>query len=579
MLIDKIKKTKVVPLLFILILVSSATYMFYAWNQSVKTTSNEALKMAETARLLFSEEEINQLSISLKDIDSKEYQYLKGHLMDIAKLNPNVRFAYIYVQKDNKLFFAMDSEPTLSKDYSPPGQEYTEAAIDYSKPFKYGHSLITEPLTDRWGTWVSVLVPIKSTITGQTIAVFAMDYPANTWNDEAFLAIIRVGIVSLAILLLFIIFIMINNNNKIKEKTDQINKEKLKLETIVQDIGDGIFVIDKELKITLFNPKASEISGFSIDESMGRPYYDILNFEFEKNGEVNNIFIKQAFSTGKIQEMAQGTLLFKKDGTKVAVTDSTIPLKDKDGSVIGCVVVFRDITKEKEIDRIKTDFILVASHQLKTPLSGIKWSSELLMGDKIKKPSAEQSKYINNIYVSNERMIKLVNDLLNVSRIETGIDLTSRKEKVNIFKLVVEVFEDNKPLALTKHINLINVENLNQELFLDIDEDKIRQALDNLISNAIKYSNNNSKVEIICKKQDKNILFSVKDYGIGIPKNQQKRIYEKFFRADNAVSQQTDGNGLGLYIAKTLIEAHGGSMGFESEENKGTTFYFSLPLY
>lgn len=579
MLAVKKHKSRVVPLLFILILLSSATYMLYAWNKSVETTSNQALKMAETSSLLFSEDEINQLKIDATDIDNNEYQHLKGQLMEIASLNKNVRFAYIYVQRDNKLFFVSDSEPIDSKDYSPPGQEYTEAAPDYSKPFIYGQSLITKPLTDRWGTWVSVLIPIKNIQTGKVIAVFAMDYPASSWNNETFLEMFRIGVVTLAVILLFIIFIMIDSKNKIKERAEQIIKEKIKLETIVADIGDGIFVVDKDLKITLFNPKASEISGFSIDESMDRPYCDILKFEFEKTGEVNDIFIKQAFATGKVQEMAQGTLLLRKDGKKVAITDSTIPLKDKNNNVIGCVVVFRDITKEKEIDRIKTEFILVASHQLKTPLSGIKWSSELLLGDKIKTPSIEQKKYLDNIYLSNERMIKLVNDLLDLSKIETGLGLVLKKEKVDIFKLVDNVLKDNQHLALAKNINLSSLDKLHQELFLNIDEDKIRQVLDNLISNAIKYSKDNGKVEISCTKQNNDILFSVTDDGIGIPKYQQKRIYEKFFRADNAISQETDGNGIGLYIARTIIEADGGRMWFESEENKGTKFSFSLPIY
>lgn len=572
-------KSRVVPLLFILILVSSATYMFYAWKQSINTISTEALKVAETAKLLFSEKEIDELNINSTDVDNNEYQHLKSHLMEIVSLNKNVRLAYIYVQRSNKLFFALDSEPASSKDYSHPGQEYTEASPDYSRPFLYGKSLITKSSTDRWETLISVLVPIKNNETGKTVAVFAMDYPASSWNNEALLSVVRIGIITLAVILLFIIFVILNNNNKIKERADQVIKDKIKLETIVADIGDGIFVIDKDLKITLFNPKASEISGFSIDESLGRPYHEILNFEFEKTGEVNDVFIKQAFATGKIQEMAQGTFLCRKDGKRVAVTDSTIPLKDKNNNVIGCVVVFRDITKEKEIDRIKTEFILVASHQLKTPLSGIKWSSEILLGDKIKTPSIEQKKYLDNIHSSNERMIKLVNDLLNVSKIETGIDLTSKRKKVDIFKLVEKVFEDNKTLALAKNINIVNVGNLNQELFLNIDEGKIREVLDNLISNAIKYSKINSKVDISCIKLDNDILFSVKDDGIGIPKYQQKRIYEKFFRGDNAISQETDGNGLGLYIAKTLIEAHGGNMWFESGENEGTKFYFSLPIY
>jgi diguanylate cyclase len=152
----------------------------------------------------------------------------------------------------------------------------------------------------------------------------------------------------------------------------EIKREKEKIQTIVQGIGDAVFVVDKEKRLTTFNKKAEELSGFSFDEAINRPYKEVLNFIFEKDGKVNDKFINQAFSTGEVQEMSNHTMLVRKNGSKLAVDDSAAPIKDSNGNTIGCVVVFRDVGREREIDKMKSEFVSVASHQLKTPLAGIK---------------------------------------------------------------------------------------------------------------------------------------------------------------------------------------------------------------
>ncbi len=235
------------------------------------------------------------------------------------------------------------------------------------------------------------------------------------------------------------------------------------------------------------------------------------------------------------------------------------------------------VYERKEIDKIKSEFISIASHQLKTPLTGIKWLSELLLGEKIDKPSQKQKGYLWDIYVSNQRMIKLVDDLLNVSRMEIGNKLNIVKKKTDIIKIIDQVLLDNQQLVKKEKINIIKCKGAPRKLIINIDADNIRQVFSNLINNAIKYSKNRGLVEIGWKSKNGEIIFWVKDKGIGIPNGQQDRVFEKFFRSDNAAKQETDGTGLGLYIAKTIIEAHGGKIWFESEEGKGSKFYFSLP--
>ncbi len=363
-----------------------------------------------------------------------------------------------------------------------------------------------------------------------------------------------------------------------KEEERKLIESEARVKTIIQGIGDGVFAVDKNLKITLFNPMASRLSGYSEEEALGKPYKEILNFTYEKTGEINDTFVRKAFETGEIQEMANHTLLHKKDGTSISVSDNAAPLKDSAGNIFGCVVVFRDVTREREIDRSKTEFVSVASHQLKTPLSGIKWLSEMLLGDKIVKPKEKQIEYLKDIHESNERLLKLVEELLDVSHIETGRKFEIRKEPTNIVGVVGEILSENQILAEEKGVKIIKCAGSPDELILNIDGEKIRQVFGNLINNAIKYSKSGGLVEIGCKEESEKKVFFVRDHGIGIPKEQQEKVYEKFFRADNALTKETDGTGLGLYIAKTIIESHGGEIWFESVEGEGTTFYFSIPL-
>ena len=364
--------------------------------------------------------------------------------------------------------------------------------------------------------------------------------------------------------------------NKVKKQSTKIAQQKDKLETIIQGIGDSVFVVDKDLNIILSNKAASDISGFSEKEAMGKKYTDVLKFVFESNTKkINDSFVNKAIKTGKVQTMENHTLLITKKGKQIPVADSAAALKDKDGKVIGCVVVFRDVSEERMIDRIKTEFVSIASHQLKTPLTSIKWMSELLLKVKMNK---KQSECVSDIHHISIKLLELVGELLDVSHIETGRKFEITKKKTDISKIIESILEENKKLSDDKKISIITCKCLSKKLSMNIDGDKINQVFANLINNAIKYTNKNGKIEIDCKKKGNKITFEIKDNGIGIPSNQKKRMFEKFFRADNATKHEIEGTGLGLYIAKSILEAHDGEINFDSKEDEGTTFYVTLPV-
>lgn len=369
---------------------------------------------------------------------------------------------------------------------------------------------------------------------------------------------------------------VLNILEDVDEEKHNVEKEKDKLNKILYSIGDGVFVVNKHLKITMYNQAAAKISGYDINEAIGKDYREVLNFIHEKSGKISARFIKDALRTGKIQEMSKDTVLVNRKGDNVAVADSAAPLTGRDGKVTGCVVVFRDVTKEREVDRAKTEFVSLASHQLRTPLSAINWYAEMLIAGDAGKVNPEQKEYLDEIYKGNQRMVDLVNSLLDVSRIELGTFAVEPVE-VNLRELLDININELKNKVESKKMKLISKVDPKLKKYLG-DPKLLNIIFQNLISNAVKYTPEKGEVKVEIKKSVDNIIFTVTDSGIGIPVAQQEKIFTKLFRADNVRETDTEGTGLGLYIVKSIIKQSGGSISFVSKQDKGTTFTVLLPV-
>jgi len=239
------------------------------------------------------------------------------------------------------------------------------------------------------------------------------------------------------------------------------------------------------------------------------------------------------------------------------------------------VIITRSFERLAEANRMKSEFISIVSHQLRSPLSNLRWAIELLTSGRANGVSEKQLEYFKILKENSARMRELVSDLLIVSRIETA-KLPLKKKEISLEDLVRKIIEELEPFAKASNVKVEfgAKENL-PKVFAD--PSQIRLVIENLLDNAIRYIKEKGRVEIKLEKIDKYCRFEIKDTGVGIPKEDQKYIFQKFFRSENVMRYQTQGSGLGLYIAKSIVEKSRGKIGFKSQEGIGSTFWFTLP--
>lgn len=238
--------------------------------------------------------------------------------------------------------------------------------------------------------------------------------------------------------------------------------------------------------------------------------------------------------------------------------------------------ITRSFERLAEANRMKSEFVSVVSHQLRSPLSNFRWAIELLMSGRIGQIEEKQLEYFKILKENSNRMKELVSDLLTVSRIETA-ELPTKKEECHLEDIIKDFIKEFQPFATASNVEIAFKPQLNLPKVL-VDASQIKLVIENLLDNAIRYIKEPGKVEIRLERQNEQLYFEIKDTGVGIPKDDQKYIFQKFFRSENIMRHQTQGTGLGLYIARAIIEKLGGKIGFKSQEGKGSTFYFTLPI-
>lgn len=379
---------------------------------------------------------------------------------------------------------------------------------------------------------------------------------------------------------------MINILEDLEFEKQKITNEKAQAEAILASIGEGLVVTDVQGKIILVNKMFEQLMGLHSTDVIGYLFTDIVPAmnALGKSIPPNQRPIHQVLQGASFSEINSYSLNPFRYQSKdrifpVAVKASPIVIHDV---LVGAVEVFRDVTKEQEIDQAKSEFVSLAGHQLRTPVSVINWFTELLL-EKIKKNvDPTERDYLETIYSASKRMGRLINQLLNVSRIDVGslqVEPVPTDLAQYLQNLIVFIETSEHTTTQFCKINLILPNEPIPPIYLD--HDLMHQVFSNLLVNAINYSPKSTNCRVTLNVQvpkDNAIIISVTDHGIGIPLSAQQKIFDRMYRADNAIREVPDGNGLGLYIAKKILTATNGDIWFESTEGKGTTFFVKIPL-
>lgn len=367
---------------------------------------------------------------------------------------------------------------------------------------------------------------------------------------------------------------LLNVLEDVEESKRSLEADHLREAAIFDAIGDGLVAADADGRVVVANPAAEKILRAARAEIVGRPVEQVLRFRAEGEKVLRTELVRDAYR-GKGGRLGEKMVIEDASGRLVPVAGTVMPFYGVEKDVSGIVAAFRDVAAERELDERKSGFISVASHQLRTLLSAIRWYLDLLLDGEAGKLTRKQKEYLDDVHASAVRMAALVNDLLQVSSLEEG-QLRARSEEFDGRELLRSAASELMPL-IAERSQKFELDVPEEPLPVKADRSLLRQTLINLLSNAAKYTPKRGRIGARVRRGKDEVVFEVWDTGQGIPYDETPFIFEKFHRGEKAVTTETVGSGLGLYIAKRLVEGFGGRIWFETEAGKGTTFFVAMP--
>lgn len=379
---------------------------------------------------------------------------------------------------------------------------------------------------------------------------------------------------------------------KIKERTNEISlrikeiqkinikleKEKSQSYAILTSLAEGMVVINDKAKVVFINQAMRDILGQTEKQLIYKDIFDCLILEQEigllVTKEESPIY--SALKNGKnIIDNKEFHLITKnKKKIEISITVSAVIVKSK---ITGVIISIRDITKEKEIQRMKDEFLSFAAHQLRTPLGSMRWNLEIMLTNLQSVLPVDVTVKLRQMYESNIRLINLINELLDVSCIDEG-KCKNFPEKIDVLKIIEEETKEIENFADMRKIAIIINQPKDPIPEIMVDPKHFKEVISNLLSNSVKYNKAEGKVEIDFAIKQKKLILTIADTGIGIPENDQKLVFSKFFRAHNAVLQQTEGTGLGLFMVKFYMEQWGAKIWLKSKENEFTKYFLEFDI-
>ncbi len=360
----------------------------------------------------------------------------------------------------------------------------------------------------------------------------------------------------------------------VKERTEQLAEEKELLAVTLSSMGDAVIAVDAENKITLFNKAAEQLTGWRFEDVHHKPIDEVIRIINEQTKKSADSPIDKVLESREIESSSGSDALIARTGREFPIAATAAPIRKNDGTMTGIVMVLRDVSQQREIDRMKSDFISSVSHELRTPLTSIKAYAETMLDD-IDMPRQTRQEFLQIINEESDRLTNLINGILDISKIEAGTIEIVRKP-VDLALVAKHSAESLEYVAGKKNIRLqTDISNHLPDLLGD--ENKIFSMLTNLINNAIKFTPEDGTVSVSAHLVNNELVVKVSDTGMGIPKDDLTKIFSRFYRVHRP-GKQIQGTGLGLAIVKEIVLRHDGRIDVESEVDKGSTFTVYLPV-
>ncbi len=585
-------------LLFILVLIAGLFYILFTRSSFENSKREDVLQIARSVISVFPVDDIKYLDIGESDLDNPHYLIIKQKLKEVIRVNRAARFAYLYALQDNKIVFIADSEPKDSDDYSPPGEVFSEADEQDFKPFITGEELVTKPLTDRWGTWISAYVPIKNIETGEVIAVFGMDFNAATWKRDLLMEVFQSGLLIFLFLLVLVFLIRISGKNTLLKHQIKLRKEvdealyasEARMRSITDSAKDAILMMDDNGLITYWNPAAEFIFGYTNDEAIGKELHTFIVPQKYQSAHFSAMphFLEtgEGAAVGKIIDLEaidKNNRVFP-----VQLSLSSISIDGK-WNAIG---ILRDITEQKRSEealikaressenanRSKSIFLSNMSHEIRTPLNAIIGFSQLLGRES--QLSGTQREYIDSIIRAGEHLLELINEILELSKIEAG-RVSINQSNIDLHALYGDIQMIFKERADYKKLRLIFENSEQFPQYVVVDEGKLRQIFVNIIGNAIKFTDEGgvavrSRVDRVGERLF--LTVEVQDSGPGIDKSEFDKLFMHFEQTSSGLKKGS-GTGLGLALSRELALLMGGDVTVTSEPGVGSVFTFNVEIH
>lgn len=357
---------------------------------------------------------------------------------------------------------------------------------------------------------------------------------------------------------------------------ERIDQERRRLAAIVQHSADGVMILDAELRILSFNRALERMTGWTTEDAVGRDLDEVIAWKKIETGDLRRALADGTFTKDNGETVYVEGDLLRSDGLTLSLGIVYAPLFDADGNLSNIIANVRDISNFRQAQEMQNMFISTVSHELKTPVALIKGHAATLRREDVEWDAETVREYAGVIEEESDRLTSLILNLLTASRLQAagGIDLQFSDVRLDwLAARVVERF------STSTTIHQFRLDFPPKFPSVEGDEVRLRQVIDNLVGNAIKYSPDGGIIEVGGHCDGDSVTLYVRDPGVGLAERDRERVFERFYRVDGALSRKTQGTGLGLFLAKAIVEAHGGHIGVDSQPGHGSTFYFSLPLH